>query len=602
VITCTDLFCGAGGSSSGAEMVPGVRVRQACNHWALADRETHNGNFPHVDHDVADIAGVDPRRYPSTDLLWASPSCTFWSQAAGRKVDFDDAATRPALFDLATTDDIDDEPLPTEAAERSRALMHDVPRFAEYHRYRAVIVENTLPLLKWAYFGKWIARMRALGYRHRVLTLNSAFAHQLGAPAPQLRDRAYVCFWQERYPDPDFDRWTRPQAWCPACERVVTAIRAPKNPRKPHGAHGMQYTYRCPNTACRNGRVAPYALPAAAAIDWAIPGQRIGDRAEPLAAKTVARIEAGLARYAQPVTVEAAGHTFERRAGVWAWPVSEPLRTLHTTTSKALACPPFLAPLRSGRSRTSRASDPLATLVADGSNHALLVPVEGRDGKTAAPVAYPVRTQTGRNETGLLVPTGGTWNTAASSTEVPMRTRTTRETEAIVIPLRNHNQAKLAGEDPFDTFAAAGQHHALLVRNNGTREAGRDGMICTPAGEPLRTLTTGGHQSLVTWDPDLMVPYDRTSAARRTSEPMPTQTTVEGDGLLESGLSVEDCLFRMLMPSEIKAGMAFAEGFRLLGNKREQVRMCGNAVTPPVARDLIACLVEAITGQEMTAA
>jgi DNA (cytosine-5)-methyltransferase 1 len=561
-------------------MVPGVRVRQACNHWALAI-ETHNSNFPHVDHDVADIAGTVPRRYPTTDILWASPSCTFWSGAAGRKVDFDEAATRPALFDLAAADDVHDEPLPSQAAERSRALMHDIPRFAEYHRYKAVIVENTLPLLRWAHLSKWIARMRALGYKHRLLTLNSAFAHQLGAPAPQLRDRAYVCFWQHRYPDPDFERWTRPQAWCPSCGHVVTAIRAPKNPRKPHGAYGSQYTYRCPHTACRHGQVAPYALPAAAAIDWTTPGQRIEDRAKPLAPKTIARIEAGLRRYTHPTNLA-------QSSGV-------------RTDEDRASCPPFLAPLRSGRAHTIGADEPLATVVADGSNHALLVPVEGRKGKTVAPVAYPARTQTGRNETGLLLPAGDTWNTAASSTEVPMPTHTTRETEALVVPLRNHNQAKLADKDPFDTFAAAGGHDALLVRNNGTREAGRDGMMCTPADEPLRTLTTGGHQSLLTWSPDLLVPYDRTSGARPVRQPMPTQTTVEGDALLASSVSVADCLFRMLTPSEIKAGMAFADQFRLLGNKREQIRMCGNAVTPPVARDLIACLVEAITEDEIPA-
>lgn len=43
--------------------------------------------------------------------------------------------------------------------------------------------------------------------------------------------------------------------------------------------------------------------------------------------------------------------------------------------------------------------------------------------------------------------------------------------------------------------------------------------------------------------------------------------------------------------------MAFARGFVLLGtSSRDNVRMCGNAVTPPVSRDLIACVVEAVIG------
>jgi DNA (cytosine-5)-methyltransferase 1 len=45
--------------------------------------------------------------------------------------------------------------------------------------------------------------------------------------------------------------------------------------------------------------------------------------------------------------------------------------------------------------------------------------------------------------------------------------------------------------------------------------------------------------------------------------------------------------------------MAFSQGYILLGNKRERVRMLGNAVTPPSARDLVAAVVEAITGHEL---
>ena len=40
--------------------------------------------------------------------------------------------------------------------------------------------------------------------------------------------------------------------------------------------------------------------------------------------------------------------------------------------------------------------------------------------------------------------------------------------------------------------------------------------------------------------------------------------------------------------------MAFADDYVLLGNKREQVRMAGNAVTPNVARDIVAAVVESL--------
>jgi DNA (cytosine-5)-methyltransferase 1 len=53
----------------------------------------------------------------------------------------------------------------------------------------------------------------------------------------------------------------------------------------------------------------------------------------------------------------------------------------------------------------------------------------------------------------------------------------------------------------------------------------------------------------------------------------------------------------MLEPHEIQAAMAFGPSYVVLGNKRERVRQLGNAVTPPAARDLIAAVVEAITGE-----
>ena len=36
--------------------------------------------------------------------------------------------------------------------------------------------------------------------------------------------------------------------------------------------------------------------------------------------------------------------------------------------------------------------------------------------------------------------------------------------------------------------------------------------------------------------------------------------------------------------------MAFPTDYTILGNKREQVRQAGNAVTPPAARDLVAAV------------
>ena len=348
-ITITDLFCGAGGSSSGAIQVPGVRVRMAANHWKLAV-DTHNTNHPDADHDCADISQTDPRRYPTTDILWASPECTNHSQAKGRKrVDL-----QPNLFD---------EVLPDEAAERSRATMWDVLRFAEQHRYQAIIVENVVDVRDWVMWPAWTVGLANLGYDHQVVYLNSMFAQQVGAPAPQSRDRLYVVAWRKGNRRPDLDRWTRPAAWCPICDSKVAAVQSWKRLDRRHGRYRQQYLYRCPNVACRNIEVYPGVLPAAAAIDWALAGERIGSRARPLAAKTLARIEAGLRRYARA-----------------------PFITVHRGGPQDL--------------RTTSVDEPLRTLTASGNHLGSVVPP-------------------------MVVPAGGTWNDSAASVTEPFRTRTT---------------------------------------------------------------------------------------------------------------------------------------------------------------------------------
>ncbi|WP_314612468.1 DNA cytosine methyltransferase [Streptomyces stackebrandtii] len=109
-------------------LVEGVTVRMAANHWPLA-ADVHNDNHPQADHDCADISQVDPRRYPQTDMIWASPSCTKHSVARSVAADPED-----------------------EAAEWSRATVWDVQRFAEVHRYRFGFVENVCEVRKWVSF------------------------------------------------------------------------------------------------------------------------------------------------------------------------------------------------------------------------------------------------------------------------------------------------------------------------------------------------------------------------------------------------------------------------------------------------------------------
>jgi DNA (cytosine-5)-methyltransferase 1 len=545
-LTVTDLFCGAGGSSSGL-VEAGYRVVIAANHWARAI-ESHQLNHPETDHSQADISQVDPRYFPRTDVLWASPECTNHSIAKGVKRQ---RAMNEALFELDGT-----RPLVDDAANRSRATMWDVPRFAEAHQYRAIIIENVVDAYRWVQFPAWILAMELLGYEHETVWLNSMHAQAGGLPAPQSRDRMYIVFWRkDAKRRPQLERWTRPQAVCVE-HGEVRAVQAFKKAER-WGRYRSQYVYRCP----RCGRaIEPAWLPALSIIDWSLPAQRIGDRTKPLAEKTRERIRKGIERYWTPLVVEAAGNAYDstdpkhRQYGdddgyIRAWPADEPLRTLHTTASKGIAVPPLVVNLVSGadESRSRPASEVLPSIVAGGTHASLLVPVEGREGKVAASALDPMRTQSTRAET------------------------------ALVVPLRNHGVTKSAAET-IDTIAANGNHHALVLTNNHQNRAKSVGEplpttttatttallmrnneggaeMSTPVVEPMRTLTTGGHQSLL-------------------APPAPIS------------LDVDDAGFRMLEPHEIKRGMGFAGDYVLLGSKREQVKQAGNAVTPPAARDL----------------
>lgn len=542
-LTLMDWFCGAGGSSQGAHAVPGVRVELAANHWAKAI-ESHASNFPDTDHYQGDIRDADITRWPTADLFWASPECPKWSVARGKKRDYV-TSLQGALFG--------DEP--DEETERSRALMEEVPLYLAAaqrrgHIVRAGVVENVVDVRGWDQWDRWIGEIQILGYSTRLIAMNSMHAEpRVMLRAPQSRDRLYLAYWHRSIGrTPDWDKWLRPTAWCGICEQYVRAVQSFKKPGADMGRYRQQYVYRCPRVACRNSVIEPAALPAAVAIDWSLPGQRIGDRSAPLAEKTIARIKAGLAKFAAPMLTPS--------GGTWrtdATPVTEPMPTRTTTESDGVAVPP------------------------------LLVPVEGRDGKEARPANEPLRTQTARNETGLA------W--------MPF-----------IAELRGGGSDARAVSEALATVTASGNHHglvapaglgAMVMRNNGS--LGDGGEHCTPASEPIRTLTSAGHQSLVTWQ-DILVPYYGNGVARHVAEPIGTLSTRDRYALVRGDVQVEDCMFRMLEPHEIGRAMSFGGDYIVVGNKREKVRQYGNAVTPNVAEVIVSALVEAITGEELSRA
>lgn len=373
-LTVTDLFCGAGGSSLGAEAVPGVRLVMAANHWETAI-EVHQANFPDAGHDCADISQADPRRYPVTDVLLASPECTNHSQARGVSRQRQD----PTLWDA-----------PDPSAERSRATMWDVVRFAEQNRYAAVVVENVVEATKWVGWRGWHVAMEDLGYEHVVLSHNS-----MHHGVAQSRDRIYVVFWRGRRPNLDLEMF----AHCARCDAGRMVRQAWKNGRMV-GRYRQQWVWIC--TVC-GSTCEPAARPAADVIDWALPCPRIGDRARPLATATRARILAGLQRYG------------------WA-PVQQ------TTATTALATGLVVPLRRNGHARPTEA--PVPTVTAGGSHHALVMRNNMGGAEMVTPTSEPVRTATTKGHQSLLMPYYGSGQVQAVDRPVP--TVTTRDRCAVI--------------------------------------------------------------------------------------------------------------------------------------------------------------------------
>lgn len=172
-LTMTDAFSGAGGSSEGMTQA-GFHVAAAANHSPVAIA-THQGNHPDTEHILANLSEVDWRTFPSTNVLWASPSCVWHARCGGRK-------QPPAVEEMRRAD----------AGSVDRATAFAVIAATEVHRYDAVIVENVVEFQAWSLYSWWLDGMRALGYREQIVILDAA-----DVGAAQRRVRYFAVFTRE---------------------------------------------------------------------------------------------------------------------------------------------------------------------------------------------------------------------------------------------------------------------------------------------------------------------------------------------------------------------------------------------------------------------
>jgi DNA (cytosine-5)-methyltransferase 1 len=443
------------------------------------------------------------------------------------------------------------------AEERSRATMWDVPRFAEFHNYNLIIVENVVDARHWVMFDAWIHAMRLLGYDYQCVYFNSMFAH----PTPQSRDRMYIVFWKKGNKKPNLK--FNPPAWCQSCEKDVNSVQSWKQ-GKSWGRYGQrnQYIYTCPKCG---KEVHPYYYAAANAIDWSIPGERIGDRKKPLKPRTMERIEYGLKKYgnqAQWVQVD-----YTHSDAPYIHPVSEALGTQTARQVVGLALP-FVMPNQGDKYISRSVLDPLHTQVASVQPSLIMPFLISPNNRTlrATSVNDVHPTQTGSLGSALVIP------------------------QPFLMSYYSREDASSPLNDAIPTVTAEPRHALVspyIVEFYGWSKARQ-------ADEPLSTVMTINHHGLVM--PPFFTSYYGNDQASGIDEALPTVSTVDRHALVqpEPTLSIDDCHFRMLQPHEIGRAMAFPDSYVVLGNNRDKVRQYGNAVTPPVMQMLVDRCVETL--------
>ena len=542
-LTCTDQFCGAGGSTIGAKAA-GVDVKMAINHWELAI-ETHNTNHPDTDHDCRDIQATDPRRYPSTHILIASPECTNHSLAKGQK------KKMQSQYQLWVEKGID------AMMERSRATMWDVPRFAEFHDYDIIIVENVVDARYWRMWDSWLSAMHALDYKHKCCYFNSMFFN----PCPQSRDRMYVVFWKKGNKAPDLE--FRPKAPCPKCG-VKETYQSWKKPSKKWGKYKTQYVYRC--SSCYD-IVTPFYHSAFNVIDWSIPGQRIGDRKKPLAKNTIARIQHGLDKYKDQALVINVRHTSGVDCRV-KHALTNPLPTQTSQQDSSVLMPYFLNLEHSKVKHENRIHSGLDALFTQTTSqaNAFVVPyiVEMNSSGKARSVLNHISTILAGGNHHLLVGnyTPG-WTKTLNEATGTITTSDHHGLFSMPCIIENRGQSKSKScTDPISTFTSQTTHGLLTAKNLQSY---------------LTYYYSSGHQ------------------VSNMMDAVNTITTTERASLVTPEPRIDDCFYRMLKPHEIQIGMAFDESYIILGNSRQKVKQLGNAVTPPVMEWLVGQCVKSLS-------
>lgn len=638
-----DLFCGAGGTSTGAERaikrLGGEMVLAAVNHWPIAI-ETHQRNHPTARHYVEDVTVADPERIVPEgrlDLLMASPECRFYSRARGGKPVHDQGRMNPWIVHRWLS-----------ALDVRCILIENVPEFVEWGPLLASGRPD--PAQSGIYFQAWMQALWKMGYAAEWRMLNAA---DFGDATTRIR-----FFLQAR-------KDGRPIVW----------------PEPSHSATGVA-TMVDGRAKWRSAREV---------IDWSNLGRSLLDdpryKRKPLSEKTRARIARGLQRFGGPlaplyirllgVDVPANGngngHAKPFVMGKQSNPAyrsaDEPIPTLtteggllfvHPTTEPLVGAnrnnnvpkpadqpipaittahggglymvrptvKPFVLGQQSGGAPRST-EKPLPTVAADGAVSLVaptLIHYYGADGGGHS-VEAPLGTVTTKDRFGLVDPVAKPFilgqrasarARAADEEPVPTITTTSRGI-ALVRPFLVPQFGEAPGQAPRvhdveEPAPAVTSHGAGALVNPVLVEVNHDGeRPSRPLDAPLGTLTTKRGTGLVN---PVMVQIDQLrngNGARSIDDPIPTLVTKANVALAEPILRqveegevdparlvlidgepyVLDIRFRMLTNGELARAMGFSDDettYEFVGNVAEVTKQIGNAVPVGTACALVSAV------------
>jgi DNA (cytosine-5)-methyltransferase 1 len=532
-----DLFCGAGGTSTGAAEACeslGYKLNLiAINHWDKAI-ETHSANHPDAKHLCANIELINPRELVEIgklDLLVASPECTHFSNArGGRPVNDQSRATAWCAIRWA------------EAVLPKAILVENVPAFLTWGPLIRKRIKGKLewvpdPKQKGETFISWVNNLESLGYK---VSWKKLRATDYGDPTS--RERLFI---QAR-------RDGKPIVWptpthCAALEKSENSSLFPSAQMQP---------YRTTREI----------------IDWSIKGESIFNRKKPLSPNTLRKIFIGLQKCSGlPFIVPQLSGGVPRS-------VENPLQTITTTSRGIGLCEPYVVTLRNNNIPQS-VDQPPSTICAQGTHHMLCEPFIVRyngshanrkdgDGRSFS-VDKPLSTLDTSNRFGLVEP---------------------------FVIAANHgkdDRPPYKLDSPFPTVTSVDAWGLIepFIINSGGPEIKARGVS-----EPLNTILAREYLSLVT---PYLVKYNGTANAISIDEPLDTVTSKDRFALAVpnfkegNGYFLLDILYRMLLPRELAAAMSFPRSYVFLGNREQQVKQIGNAVPVQLAKALVTAILGA---------